>query len=94
MCPESIVAIEGALGTVCEAVDSIFSLPTKEVRKNEEISRAFVAIRPPGHHCGEDTPSGFCFVNNVAVAAAHGELYSLYHQIYTSAKRGFYFQPT
>jgi histone deacetylase HOS3 len=34
--------------------------------------RAFVAIRPPGHHCGEDTPSGFCFVNNVAVGAAHG----------------------
>ena len=27
-------------------------------------------IRPPGHHahCKDDTPSGFCFLNNVAVA--------------------------
>lgn len=39
----------------------------------EETANAFVAIRPPGHHCGEDTPSGFCFVNNVVVAAAHGK---------------------
>lgn len=23
-------------------------------------------------HCGEANPQGFCFVNNVAVAAAHG----------------------
>lgn len=60
-------AIQGALGTVCEAVDGLLSpSPTH--------SRAFVAIRPPGHHCGEDTPSGFCFVNNVVVGAAHGEL--------------------
>ncbi|THG97089.1 hypothetical protein EW026_g4841 [Hermanssonia centrifuga] len=33
--------------------------------------RAFVVIRPPGHHCGEDNPNGFCFVNDVAVGAAH-----------------------
>lgn len=30
----------------------------------------FCLIRPPGHHCTSDTPSGFCLVNNVAVAAA------------------------
>jgi histone deacetylase HOS3 len=65
VCPGSIDAIQGALGTVCEAVDSIMA---------GTISRAFVAIRPPGHHCGEDAPSGFCFVNNVAVAAAHGTI--------------------
>ena len=39
------------------------------------IHRAFVAIRPPGHHCGEDTPSGFCFLNNVAIGAAHGDFF-------------------
>ncbi|KAG6814974.1 hypothetical protein H0H93_009758, partial [Arthromyces matolae] len=61
LCPESIDAIQGAVGTVCEAVDTVIASNT----------RAFVAIRPPGHHCGEDTPSGFCFVNNVAVGAAH-----------------------
>jgi hypothetical protein len=37
------------------------------------INNAFCVIRPPGHHCGEDTPSGFCYVNNVAVGAMHGE---------------------
>ncbi|KAK7690176.1 hypothetical protein QCA50_006827 [Cerrena zonata] len=66
LCPESIDAIQGALGTTCEAVDSVLS--------DKDSKRAFVAIRPPGHHCGEDTPSGFCFVNNVAVAAAHAHI--------------------
>jgi histone deacetylase HOS3 len=42
---------------------------------NTPIHRAFVAIRPPGHHCGEDTPSGFCFLNNVAIGAAHGDFF-------------------
>ncbi|KAG9079644.1 hypothetical protein FRC06_007604, partial [Ceratobasidium sp. 370] len=36
-----------------------------------KIPRAFVAIRPPGHHCGSDEPAGFCWVNNVLVGAAH-----------------------
>ncbi|KAI0079527.1 Arginase/deacetylase [Panus rudis PR-1116 ss-1] len=67
LCPTSIDAIQGALGTVCEAVDIVLA--------NEPTNpRAFVAVRPPGHHCGEDTPSGFCFVNNVAVGAAHAHL--------------------
>ncbi|KAF5348477.1 hypothetical protein D9756_009597 [Leucocoprinus leucothites] len=67
LCPESINAIQGALGTVCEVVDRIMD-------PEDSLKRAFVAVRPPGHHCGEDTPSGFCFVNNVAVAAAHAHL--------------------
>lgn len=33
--------------------------------------RAFVLSRPPGHHCSGNDPQGFCWVNNVAVAAAH-----------------------
>lgn len=33
--------------------------------------RAFVLARPPGHHCTGSVPSGFCWVNNVAVAATH-----------------------
>ncbi|THU95903.1 Arginase/deacetylase, partial [Dendrothele bispora CBS 962.96] len=67
LCPGSLNALQGALGTICESVDHILG-------SSSSINRAFVAIRPPGHHCGEDTPSGFCFVNNVAVAAAHAHL--------------------
>lgn len=34
-------------------------------------SCAFVLTRPPGHHCSSSQPSGFCWVNNVAIAAQH-----------------------
>jgi acetoin utilization deacetylase AcuC-like enzyme len=33
--------------------------------------RALVLSRPPGHHAERDRAMGFCFFNNVAVAAAH-----------------------
>ncbi|KAI0754836.1 Arginase/deacetylase [Daedaleopsis nitida] len=75
--PGSLEAIQGAIGTVCEAVDAVVEGsrdPSISPVPTERPKRAFVAIRPPGHHCGEDTPSGFCFVNNVAVAAAHAHL--------------------
>ena len=90
VCPESITAIQGALGTVCEAVDKVmFSSRSSEGGETNSsdglsINRAFVAIRPPGHHCGEDTPCGFCFMNNVAVAAAHGKARSIFLQPETS----------
>ncbi|KLO04670.1 Arginase/deacetylase [Schizopora paradoxa] len=70
LCPGSLDAIQGALGTVCEAVDDVLSPSSTK----GPISKAFVAVRPPGHHCGEDTPCGFCFVNNVTVASAHANL--------------------
>lgn len=64
LCEESLNAFEGALGAVCEAVDEIFS--------NSPCKRAFVVVRPPGHHCSASDPSGFCWLNNVHVGIMHG----------------------
>lgn len=67
---ESLNAFQGALGGVADAVDAVFTQST-------HTKRAFVAIRPPGHHCSADHPSGFCWLNNVHVgieyaAQTHG----------------------
>ncbi|EGE07257.1 histone deacetylase HosB [Trichophyton equinum CBS 127.97] len=66
LCPESLNAFEGALGGVCDAVDSVFTSPS--------IRRAFVCIRPPGHHCSGSYPSGFCWLNNVHVGISYAAM--------------------
>jgi histone deacetylase HOS3 len=70
LCSESLDAFQGAMGGVADAIDAIFA-PELQTR------RAFVAVRPPGHHCSADYPSGFCWINNVHVgleyaAQTHG----------------------
>nr|XP_019051123.1 histone deacetylase HOS3 [Kwoniella bestiolae CBS 10118]OCF30053.1 histone deacetylase HOS3 [Kwoniella bestiolae CBS 10118] len=79
--PGSIVAIEGAIQTVCQAVDHVVSSRTPpstpasaSTTADVQFNKAFCAIRPPGHHCGEDLPSGFCYVNNVVIGAMHAYL--------------------
>lgn len=53
-----------AAGCAIEAVD--------KVMKGENLN-AFALIRPPGHHANFDNASGFCFFNNVVVAARYAQ---------------------
>ncbi|EXJ58268.1 hypothetical protein A1O7_05693 [Cladophialophora yegresii CBS 114405] len=66
LCAESLAAFQGCLGGVCDAVDTVFSSPLTK--------RAFVCIRPPGHHCSSNYPSGFCWLNNVHVGIAYAAM--------------------
>ena len=57
------VALKAA-GGVLNAVDSLFTSPTR---------RAFCAVRPPGHHATPNRGMGFCLFNNIALAARHAQ---------------------
>tara|TARA_R110002003_G_scaffold197_9_gene15405 strand:- start:20936 stop:24154 length:3219 start_codon:yes stop_codon:yes gene_type:complete len=76
LCAESLNAFQGALGGVLDAVDAVF----QGTSMGNGPSRAFVCIRPPGHHCSDDYPSGFCWLNNVHVGIEHAMMqYGLTH---------------
>ncbi len=62
MGPRTWDAILAAAGVAVAAVDA-----------GLEGGTAFAAQRPPGHHALADRAMGFCFLNNVAIAARHAQ---------------------
>lgn len=66
---KTVEALQGSIGALETAVDSLFEGPSAEHVSN----RAFVALRPPGHHCHVATPSGFCLLNNAHVAIEYAK---------------------
>ena len=58
----TVLAARRAAGAAVAATDAVMS---------GALENAFCAVRPPGHHAGRAQAMGFCFLNNVAIAARH-----------------------
>lgn len=69
MNPHTLEAARAAAGAGITAVDAVMQQTHRS---------AFCAVRPPGHHARPAQAMGFCFFNNIAVAAAYAlEQYGL-----------------
>lgn len=53
-----------AAGAACAAVDAVMQ---------GTVHNAYALIRPSGHHAGPDYAMGYCYYNNVALAARHAQ---------------------
>jgi acetoin utilization deacetylase AcuC-like enzyme len=60
--PETHEVARLAAGAAIDAVEQVMAAPH---------TSALALVRPPGHHAEGRRAMGFCFFNNVAVAAAH-----------------------
>lgn len=60
--PGTQAAVMKSAGAAIAATDAVI---------DRSAANAFCATRPPGHHATRDEAMGFCFFNNVAVAARH-----------------------
>jgi acetoin utilization deacetylase AcuC-like enzyme len=64
-CPISPLTYKAALyavGGLLKATDKVM---------NGEVQNCFCAVRPPGHHAERSQAMGFCYLNNVAIAARY-----------------------
>ncbi|HZT56659.1 MAG TPA: histone deacetylase family protein [Burkholderiaceae bacterium] len=55
-------AVQRAAGAAVAATDAVI---------DGRAANAFCSVRPPGHHATRNAAMGFCFFNNVAIAARH-----------------------
>jgi len=62
--PGSLDVAKRGVGAALNAVDAVIS---------GTADRVFIPSRPPGHHAFADRASGFCFFNNVAIAARYAQ---------------------
>ena len=62
MNPHTLEAALHAAGAGIRATDLVL---------NGEVTNAFCAVRPPGHHAEPGHAMGFCIFNNIAIAVAH-----------------------
>ena len=60
--PDSVTAARQAAGAACDAIDAM-----------QAGQRAFALGRPPGHHATPGEAMGFCFFNNIAIAARYAQ---------------------
>ena len=61
---KTLISILYSAGAAVDAVDLVM---------DGTLGSAFCATRPPGHHAEHDKGMGFCFFNNVAIAAAYAK---------------------
>jgi acetoin utilization deacetylase AcuC-like enzyme len=69
--PDTIVSRE-SYGAALKAVAG--TLAAADAVMAGELTQAFCALRPPGHHAEANRPMGFCLFNNVAILARYLQL--------------------
>lgn len=72
MNPKTLAASLFSAGAAVQAVDWVMS---------KKVSTVFCATRPPGHHAERNRAMGFCYFNNVAIAAAYARQQYQLHRI-------------
>jgi acetoin utilization deacetylase AcuC-like enzyme len=70
--PGSGEAALRAAGALVDAVDHV---------SKGELTNAFCAVRPPGHHAEPARAMGFCLFNNIAVGALHARAIHGYQRV-------------
>lgn len=68
--------IDNDTGTCTESWDAALlaagaGITAADMIMQGKFSRAFCAVRPPGHHAESNRAMGFCLLNNAAITARH-----------------------